>query len=151
MLDAILYVKMSSYATLMSRYSPASHVGSTRASHDDSGDLLKTKVQISACLFLAQKVNDTECAKIRDVINAVWTTTASDPEELKDVDEDNQIMQDLRKINLSYQEYPQIRQMLIFEEQTLVRCLGFDFSRRAEKMLLRLLEMAEAARMSRPD
>ena len=85
---------MSSYASLLSRHSPASNLSnlistSTRASLDDSNDQLRTKIQIGACLFLAQKVNDTECAKIRDVINAVWTTTASDPEELKDENEDN--------------------------------------------------------------
>ena len=58
---------------------------------------------------------------------------------------------DLHRINLTYQEYPAIRESLISEEQMVVRVLNFDFSKRSEKMLLALLAMAEQAGMAKPD
>jgi hypothetical protein len=33
---------------------------------------MSNKVLIASCLFIAQKVNETEEPKIRDIINAVW-------------------------------------------------------------------------------
>lgn len=41
--------------------------------------------------------------------------------------------------------------MVIREEQNVVRAVNFDFQRRSEKMMLKLFELAEAAKMSRPD
>ena len=97
----------------MIRFSPQHSLGKDASTLDQSEQGCETstqnKVLIAACLFLAQKVNDTEVAKIRDVINSVWISAfyiqqRLSKEELSQIDSDGDVamVPDLRRINLSY-------------------------------------------------
>jgi hypothetical protein len=109
--------------------------------------LIRSRVLITACLSLSQKVNETEVAKIRDILNAV--TLSSQPPDINE--SENQAVADLQRIGLSYADYPALRDMVLTEEQNVVKAINFDFTRRTEQMMSTMLVLAEKCGMKRPD
>ena len=79
--DAIIYLKIQLYMNQIIRLSPVHSLGGNISTIESSDEICdtstKNKVLIAACLFLSQKINDTEQAKIRDVINAVWIASSN--------------------------------------------------------------------------